>query len=183
LKIHPLAKRYAKALWELADERGQLEAVLQQLKVFEELFQSNHLFRWFLLTPVIEKGEKINVFEKLFVANVLPLCYYFFILLIKKGRQNYLPQLVFEMERLYDLSQNRLRLKIVLPAELDKEEQNQLEQRLKAFLHSDIRLDKTIDESILGGIVVRIDDTVYDMSLRNQLNNLSRLLKSDKRGF
>ncbi|MBD3386921.1 ATP synthase F1 subunit delta [candidate division KSB1 bacterium] len=183
LIIHPLAKRYAKALWELAEERGQIEAVLQQLGVFEALFQSNQLFRWFLLTPAIGKREKIKIFKNLFATSVSSLCCNFLILLIKKGRQNYLPQLVFEIKRLYDVKQNRLRLKIILPVELDKEEQNQLEQRLKVFFHSDIRLDKTIDKSILGGIVIKIDDTVYDLSLRNQLNNLSRLLKPDKRVF
>jgi F-type H+-transporting ATPase subunit delta len=182
LKIHPLAKRYARALWELAEESGQVIAILQEIKAFEALFQRNQLFRWFLLTLGIGKEQKLKVIKKLLASNT-PLFYHYLIVLIKKERQSYLPQLACEMERLYDLKQNRLRIQVTLPVELGQDGQNELEKRLKALYHSEIRLDTTVDESILGGMLVKIGDTLYDSSLRTQLNNLRRLLKSDKRVF
>ncbi len=178
MRAYPLVKRYAKALFELAAEQNQVNDIIEQARVFGKLYRENHDFNFFLISPEIDKALKIQVIEALFFERVSALFYHFLLLLIKKGRQNLTPQLVVELNRLYDLYQNRLRARVTLAKPLDKTERLLLVKKLNDLFDSNIVLEQVVDTSIVGGMVIQIKGKVYDMSLLKQLNTLKRQLKS-----
>lgn len=179
MKPHPLAKRYAKALYELADEQQTVKTVYDEVNSFGSLFEQNNQFRNFLCSPEIETRKKLKIVEQL-LKDSSPLFYNFMVLLVKKGRQTLFSHIVFEMGRIFDQRNNRIRAQlttaIALPAEKSKEIQSMLSKRFG----SQVLLETIVDPDLLGGMVIRAEGRVLDASLRSQVRALTRSMYQSK---
>ena len=178
MRPHPLAKRYAKALFELANERGSLEAILEEVRSFSDIIESNKRLRAYLYSPEIEKKQKLQIVESLFKDKVSGLFYNFLLLLIRKGRQGYYPEIVFEFDTLYDKKNNRIRATIISAVQMDEEQFEEIQRVLKKSLDAEIFLTTEVDKEILGGLIIKVDGKVMNNSLAHQLNILKRDLKT-----
>ena len=86
MRIHPVAKRYARALFELAIEHKNLENIFSQIKSFSDVLKKEKRLRNYFLSPKVEKNQKIESLEIILKDKVDSLVYNFLILLIKKNR-------------------------------------------------------------------------------------------------
>ena len=180
MRPHPLAKRYAKALFELAFEKEQLDQVLGEVRDFADLLKVNRKLHAYLYSPEIEKERKNLFLQELLADKLTPLFYHFLLLLIRKGREKYYPEIVFEFNRLYDRQKNRIRVKLTSVVPLDKSQLAEAEKILAESLRAHIVLENKVDESILGGLIVQINGKVIDGSLMHQLETLRRNLKKQE---
>jgi F-type H+-transporting ATPase subunit delta len=172
-----LAKRYAKALEEAAAEADALEVVGTELERVATLWHQDPAMAAFFGNPGILLRDKAETLKTLAQRMALtPLVARFLDLLLSRQRMQALPA----MARLYrDLMNKRLgrvQAAVRTAVPLSPDLQEGLRRRLAQVLGRTVLLEPHVDPAILGGIVVQVDSTVYDGSLRTQLKQLRERL-------
>lgn len=173
MSITTVANRYARALVDVATERGQVETVLADLTKFAGLLSGHEELRLVFSNPTIPLERKRAVLHSLLERlSFQPTTANFLQLLLTNGRLHQLDPMLQAMRRELDARAGVVAAEIVTARALAAEQQEALERQLAAATGRQVRLHFRIDPSILGGLVARIGSTVYDGSIRNQLTQL-----------
>ncbi len=172
-----VGKRYALALFELAQEQGVVEEVDAQLKIAGECFSSSDVIKFFE-QPEISMKQKIEFIEKVFAGKVHPLIVYLLKLLLRKGRiRNF-----GEVCSYYDLLTDRLRgieeVRVITAVPLEEEDYEMLLSKMKKYTdYPSLRLIRKVEPEILGGIIIELGrEKIIDMSLKSQIYELRNQL-------
>lgn len=181
MRTDPLAKRYARALFELAREAEKTGPVLEELRSFAAFLQKEGRIRAYLVSPEVAKKAKLEMVESLLSTRFSPMVKQFIKLLLEKGRQNYLGQIVEAYGQLYDRSIGRVRARVFSAVPLQETQMEQIRQQVGRYLNSEILLENRVDVAILGGVIIEFSGVVIDGSLRHQLNQLRQELRQNKR--
>ncbi len=179
---HPLARRYAQALFELAREAGKTEPVFEELKAFAAVLQQQSRVSAYLMSPEVEKKAKQGVVEQLLRDQVSPLLFHFILLLLRKGRLGYYGQIVAAYSRLYDQSIGCVRAQVISAVPLQEGQVERVRQQLGEYLKAEVILENKVDAAVLGGVIIKFSGVVIDGSLRHQLNKLREQLRRVKYG-
>lgn len=174
-----LSRRYAKALADVAAERGVLEAVGRELHAIAELLKQTREAATFFANPGIPLAGKRRVLQSLAErAGVQPLSANFLGLILEKGRLLHLEGIVLAYEELTDERLNRAKATVVSAAPLPEPMLEGLKARLRMATGKEVYLEARVDPALLGGVVAQVGSTVYDGSLRTQLRRMrEHLLK------
>ncbi len=175
-----MARRYAKALFELALERQILEQVSDEVKSFGRILETESRVRAYLLSPEIDKRQKREFLQRLFSEKISNLFYHFLLLLVNKGRQRYFAEIVFEFARIYDLKHNRMRATVTSAIALEEREVEEIRGLLSRLMQAEIVINSKVDAGILGGVIIQIGGKVIDGSLIHQLELMRRQMRSAK---
>lgn len=179
MKENVLARRYARALFELAQEKEILDNIHREVGFFDELLKANPRLRFFLNSPEIGVRDKKKVMEKLLLDRVSNVFFNFILVLLDKNRQLIFGNIVKEFQRIFDRYRKKLRASTITAIPLDEPSESRLKQFLSDAFNSDVQIDNRIDPNILGGIIVRVDGRVFDGSLKSQLQRLKRGLAEE----
>lgn len=177
-----LSKRYARALvGAVADPQSpaaaaaggagrELEAAGRDLDAFAQLLRDHRDLRGFFANPGVQGSAKEALLDRLTSGLGLgPIVATFLRLLLKKGRLGGLEVVVRVYHNLMDERLGRVRASATTAVPLDEATRGRLADRLGAVAGRRVILDVKTDAGLLGGMVARIGDTVYDGSLRTQL--------------
>jgi F-type H+-transporting ATPase subunit delta len=175
-----LAKRYAQALADVllepssgVDPRGAVE----QLRSVEDLITGSDELRTVLLNPAVTPSRKRAIVAKLTVPlELTPLVRNFLFVLIDRRRISMLGEIRAAFEGVLDERLGIVRADVTSARELRDFQRGEMTERLVALTGKQVRCDFSVDESLLGGAVVRIGSTIYDGSLRGQLESLKQRL-------
>ncbi len=167
-----VASRYARALYERAREEGVVTRVDEDMDVVWDVLQSAPLLVDVLKNPLIPREKKVAVFERLLAEQVHPLVVGLLRLVVRKRREALFPDIVEAYRRMRDERLGILDVWVTVAHQLDTNEIEQLKKRLESFTGKHVRLHLEEDPRILGGVIVRIQDRVYDRSVRTQLERL-----------
>lgn len=175
-----VARRYAKALFSIGQEKGAdaLDAYGKDLSGLAEILdQAPELLRIFR-NPIISVDEKKQVLEKLF-AKLKPsdVVKNFCLLLADKERLSALPDIIAVYSELLDIEQGVVRGELVTAIKLDSKKQTAVKKELEKKSGKKLVLDFEADKSILGGVVLKVGDMIMDASLRAQLGMLQENIK------
>lgn len=172
-----VAKVYAKALFELGQEKGQLEAIQKDLKSFNELANSHEALKAILsgsgFNPNDRKAVLLDVLKSLEVNKVIASLLE---LLVARGRIAALSQISDELEALVQKSQGIQAGKVRSAVELSAEELAVLSSALAKRVGGKVKLTQTVDPSLLGGMVATVAGKTFDASLRSQLERFKNEL-------
>lgn len=170
-----LASRYAKSLMDLAGETGQLEAVFSDLKYLNAMCKGSREFTNFIKSPVINADKKQKIFQTLFEGKIGSLMAEFCKLLIKKGREIYLPEMAVEGIRQYRQIKNIRQVNITTAAPVSDELQQELITRIKSEIpDKQIDLSMKVDKGLIGGFVLETDNNLFDASILRDLNDIKK---------
>lgn len=172
MKTNPLAKRYARALFQLADEKDQLDSTLQELNDFNSILQEQKLLRALLLTPSIEKSNKEYLLRELLTNKVSPLFLHFVLLLLEKSRFEQFPNIVETFHQLYDQKHYNIHCYVTSAAPLSETDKHRVLKTLGGEMISEIILHYQVDPEILGGFKVEMQENVIDATLKRRMNEL-----------
>ena len=174
-----LSRRYAKALADVAAERGVLEAVGRELHAIAELFKQTREAATFFANPGIPLADKQRVLQSLAErAGVQPLSANFLHLILEKRRLPHLGEIALAYDELTDERLNRAKATVASAAPLPETMLEGLKARLRMATGKEVYLEARVDPAILGGVVAQVGSTVYDGSLRTQLRRMrEHLLK------
>ena len=175
-----IASRYAKSLIELAQEKGKLEEVHNDVLLLNESFHASRELRVFLKSPVIGPEKKLEVFDKLFLGKVNEITGKFIVLMTNKGREAFLSEIAESFITQYNAIKNITPVKITSAVKLDKATIDSLLAGLrKREKIEEIQLTEAIDESLLGGFILNYGDNQIDSSVRSSLQKLHNLVADD----
>lgn len=170
------AKRYSKALMEmLSDRKNDTEFAAKFQEEFEfvvKTVEENLELKNFISNPVISCGDKKDVLGQIFKGNVSAEILNFLFLLSENSRLDILPDILASFREEIDKLQNILRAKVTSAIELDDAQKSALTEKLRSKTGADIEPEYNIDSSILGGIIIKIKDTVIDLSIKKKIENL-----------
>ncbi len=169
-----VARRYARAAFDLAVSSGQEEAWLQDLRVMESTLSQPELAK-LLENPAVTFAEKREVVERA-LAALDPLRRNFAYVLVEHGRASVISEIVAEFQRELNAYQGIAIAEVTTAVPLDEAEARAVARRLEALVGKRIVLEKRVDPSILGGVIARIGDRLVDGSIAGQLEILRREL-------
>lgn len=175
-----VARRYARALFGVARRKSR-EAVIQRdlSAVVETLTQSPRL-KAALESPLLPAERKTEVIRSVFASDLDPMTLAFLNLLVEKRRENILLAVQQEYGQLADVSQGLLRVHALVAAPLSDTERIALESGLQKRTGKRIQMDVQIEPALLGGVVVRMQDTVIDGSVRGALERIREQMLNER---
>ncbi len=167
------ARRYARALFQLAEEEGRVTPVREALSGFDALLAENADLGEVLLQPLHPVAERRSVLEKVTEqAGLDPLLRHFYAFLIDQRRLVDLDAIRAEYERLADEQAGVTKALVRSASPLSDAQVARLRDALAARTGRRIELEVDVDPDLLGGVVATVGDVVYDGSLRTQLSHL-----------
>lgn len=171
------AKRYAKALHELARERGEAEVVGRELEQVEEVFAADRQAPDVLTRPWIKPGDRRGIAAA--IAGKVggrKLVQDFLGLVAERGRGDHLPEIIGAYRSFVDAELGRARACVRTAVALTDEEKRQLSARLERALGKRVILEEQMDGALLGGFIVQVGSLILDGSLEGQLGRLRQRL-------
>jgi F-type H+-transporting ATPase subunit delta len=164
-----LAQRYARALFNAAEEKGQADSIRQQLtEAARQLRDHLKVFQH----PLVPIEEKKQVVRKVLDKAASPLVLHFLDVLIDKKRWSLLPLCVASFDRILDADHGVVRAQVRAARPLSDAQRDKLRAGLENFSGKKVQLELKEDPSLLGGVVVRMGDWVLDASLLRRLAHL-----------
>ena len=167
-----VARRYAQALYEEAVREQRVERVDEDIALVRQGLDASRDLVVFFESPVVPRRKKEAVVEALFAGRVEPMTLHFLRLLIEKKREALFPDVVEAYRALRDEQLGIVEARARVASALSEDEQRVLVEALERLTGAQVRLKVERDAGLLGGLVVRIGDTVYDGSVRHQLASL-----------
>ncbi|WP_138429352.1 ATP synthase F1 subunit delta [Fodinibius saliphilus] len=170
------ARRYATALLELAEERDEVKQILEDIQFVHNTLEGSRELVVFLKSPVIKFDDKIGALEKLFFDDLNEPTKLFMKLLAKKDRINLLDQIVKAFIEKYKEYAGIITVDVFVARELSEDQKSGLHNELEEKTQKTVDMDITVDESLKGGMAIRIDDTVIDGTVKHKLEELEESL-------
>lgn len=169
-------KVYSNAIFQLGMEENLLEDIHNELKIFADIFKSEPEFLKILSSPMISTQEKISMLQKVFQSNCCELVFNFMCLLAEKNRIDLFCEIQQDFATQYNQSKNLLEAEVITCIPLTEELRKQILAKLEKLTNKNVTITETIDTSILGGVVIKYDNTIIDGSVKNKFKELSKQL-------
>lgn len=173
-------RRYAKALYEIASEQGQLSKIEEELQQIEQIFAENPLFLKFLHHPKIDKKVKKEQLTAIFKDFVSPTMLRFLELLIERNREEALEEVFKHYVYFANRERGLADAYVTSIKPLSAEEKQSLEEHFSQLIEKKIRIQNQVDPTILGGMIVKIGDRLYDGSVAGKLHRFKRRVVTSK---
>lgn len=178
MREESVARRYAAAFFESARKSESVQdAQADMMTVAQTLINSPKLVAS-LRQPLVTEASKKNALRQALGNNVRPHTLNFLSLLVDKRRINLLSEITREFTQLVRISNNIALAEAVTAIPLSESETEELRQSLETRTGKKIELKTSVDNSIMGGVLIRIGDTIYDGSVRGKLERLREQLLS-----
>lgn len=166
---NPVSRVYAEALYRVAKAGGIVADIDQELQGLAALMHENVAFEKFLAAPMIDPSRKKKAIEAAMKGNIDDVLIDFICLLIDKGRSEILEGVAVQFRVLADADAGLVRIKVRTALEMSPEQCANLEASLQQVLQRDCSLEMKVDADMIGGMILRIGDKLYDGSVRRQL--------------
>jgi F-type H+-transporting ATPase subunit delta len=177
-----LDRRYALALYKIAEEKGKVEQYLDELRQVVAAIKGNSKFLEIIKHPEVSTSEKKKMFTEIFKDKVNEDILSFLLVLIEKDRINEIDGKLREMENIYLESNNTVKAKVKTVVALNDDERNTLIEKLEKKFNKKVLIEEEIDPSIIGGVYVEVNNEVIDGSIRSKLSEMKKImLKGEQR--
>lgn len=173
-----IAGRYAVALYDLAQEGGLLEAVEGDLDKVAALLEQSDEFAGLVKSPILSRAQQaaalVTVADQ---ADLGALTRKFLGTLAANRRLAFVAQIIAGFRKLLAHQRGEVTAEVTSAQPLSEAQTEALKTRLKSAVGSDVTFDKQVDESLLGGLIVKIGSRMVDSSLKTKLQNLKVSMK------
>jgi F-type H+-transporting ATPase subunit delta len=173
-----IAKRYATAVFEIAQDNNNLDGLETSITDLATALQESADLRNLIYSPLIsraEQGAAINaISKKMKVADVLQKTLG---LMAEKRRLFVLPQLIDALRDLLAEQRNEVTADVISAKALTKAQTDKLAATLKSNVGKTVTINATVDESLIGGLVVKVGSKMIDTSIRSKLASLQNAMK------
>lgn len=175
-----IAKRYADALFEVAKENQMLDQVEQDLALFIEVMNETEGLLSFLRHPQLDGEVKKEVIGSNLGESITWVTQNFIFQLIDAQRVEYVEDMLQYYIKLANEERGIINIDAISANTLSEEDKQNIIDSFKKQLGKEIRLENKVDPSIIGGLIVKVGDRVYDGSLKRQLEDLKKNLVASR---
>jgi len=169
-----IGRNYAEALLTLARKSGEEEQWGALIEAIAVAMRENPMLRTFLESPKLSASRKIDLLNKALAAGAPPVFLRFLETVILKRRQMLIPEIASEYRMLIDASEDRVHVNVTVAREPEKPEKDALAKQLSRLFGKRVVPHISLDPAILGGVIVKVGDTVMDGSVRRRLATLKQ---------
>ena len=168
-----LAGRYAKSLIDLAKEQNQLDTIYADIVSLQTICKESKDFSNLLRSPVIKADKKLAILEQVIFGSFQKLTTAFIRLLVQKGREAVLPEIVVAFIEQYNHINDIHRVKLITASPVSDEVKSLFAQKVKeATSVKKVELESEVNESLIGGFQLEFDGKLVDASLARDLRNI-----------
>jgi F-type H+-transporting ATPase subunit delta len=174
-----IARRYARALLDVAAEANRTDAVSDQLSAFVKALEHNRELADVFLNPAYSRTQRSQVVEALIkmMGGVEPALANTLRLLLDRNRLTFLPDIARVFRDMADARAGRVRGHVTSASQLPADALEQLRKNLQQITQRDVILEPRVDPTLLGGVSAQVGSVLFDGSVRTQLEQLRRELK------
>ena len=176
--ISEVSKRYSRALFELAQESGQSDQILAELRALGEAVGTSH-FGQFLSSPSIALEDKVAAVKATLSGKVTEITLNTVLLILENGRAELLHEILTGYEEFSDAAHGVTRGTVRSADALSSERQKALEQAIFAATKRKVIFTYSNDSSLVGGMVAQVGGWTFDDSLKSHLNRMGEELKQN----
>lgn len=170
-----LAGRYAKSLIDLAREKDQLEAVYKDMLLLQDICKSSRPFVNLLKSPVIKADKKAQIVNEITIGRVSALTASFNNLMISKGREETLPEIVEAFINMYNNIQGIHKVKLTTAQPVSEELKQSIVNKFAATTSMQkIELEAVVKEELIGGFVLEFNNNLIDASVLRDLRDIKK---------
>jgi F-type H+-transporting ATPase subunit delta len=176
MSITRIASRYAKSLLDLAVENKNLERVLEDVQLFKQSLENRDLFL-VVKSPIIKAEKKLVIFNEIFKGKVDDLTLSFIQLVTSKGRESILPEITDQFIEQYRELNNITLASFTTSREVPDTIIDSLVKELKSSTwvrKGEVEVQEKVDQDIIGGFIIEIDNKQYDASVKAKLAELKK---------
>ena len=170
--IDVIANRYAEALFQLSEEENITKEIYNELHDVVEVIKNNKELDNVLKSPLVAKNEKTQLIEALFNNKINNDLKNFLKILVEKGRISSLKSIELTFKELLNDKHNIIEGTVISAIALTEKQVKELEEKLSKKYNTNVTLENEVDQSILGGVLVRLGNTQIDGSVKTRLNNI-----------
>ena len=174
MKNTKIALRYAKALFELAEENNLLASSFNDMQLVYDVCKTSSDFKKMLTSPIVKYDKKKAIFNQIFEAQINKISLAFILIIAQKRREVYLQDIAENFISLYKDFKNIQVVTINTAKKLEPNYKTNLIEKLTKFTNKEIELIENIDSSIIGGFIINIGDRKYDTSIKNRVLGLKK---------
>jgi F-type H+-transporting ATPase subunit delta len=167
--------RYARSIVLLAIERDQLEALREDMRIIADACDESRDLRVLLKSPVVKPDKKSKILKAIFGGKVGEITLRFVDILVRKGREHYLPEVAKAVYRLYKEEKDIMTFHVSSAVKLDDAARAEI-MAMASELHGgkDVELLEKVDPELIGGVILRHGDEQWDGSVVRRLHDLKR---------
>ena len=179
MSAYRIGQRYAKSLLDFAGERDKTEKVTDDIRMLEAVINESRELRVLLHSPIVKVDQKRKVLETIFNGRVEKETLAFIMMLVSKRRESYLDEITKAFIQLHNERTNITPATLVTAAAANAALKAEVISLLKQkFGKGEVDLATGVDDSLIGGFILRFDDKLYDSSVRSQLIAIKKELQS-----
>jgi F-type H+-transporting ATPase subunit delta len=171
--MEEIAAVYGRSLFEVAHEQNKLDVVRDQLGAFADALDASRELQMFFFSPYFSTVEKSDGLDRA-VTDADPIVVNFLKLLIENHRTPAVFRVRREFDRLWREENKRLPVQVTSAVELDQATVSQIGDRIAQQTGQTIDLSASVEPDIIGGIIVRVGNSILDASIRNRLEQLRK---------
>ena len=169
-----IAKRYASAIYDIAESSDKIGEIREALNILAENYNEDEEFKVFLLDPSIKYDEKVKYLHKSFdfiSEDAFKIINY----LVKKGRVSLADKIKDSYLKIYYEKNNKLPVNATFVKELSENQREALIKKLEGKYNKKIVLNLSVDENLIGGGIIKVGNQVIDGSIKNQIENMKKI--------
>ena len=167
-----LGSVYAKALLGVGEKSGNTDQLLEELSVLAEAVSNQPSLNSTLQSPQVGTEEKLKLVGKIFEKKVSAPLMNFLKVLVGKDRFDCVAAISAAAKQLNDEKSGEIQATVTTAEKIDAKSRDEIAKQLSKKLGKKVKLDSVVDASVVGGVVVRVGDTVYDNSVVGQLQQV-----------
>ena len=175
-----VAATYARSLLELALQQGVVDAVREELTQVAQAVQADQALKLFMADPSISRDERARLIESTLKPQINPLLANFLQVVNLNGRMAMLDQIASAFESAVDEHNGRVDVEVTVATALDDAQLDQVRQRVSQALQKQAVVKQRVDDAIIGGLVLKVQDKLIDASVRSQLESMKQQFISAK---
>ena len=169
-----VASRYAKSLTTLAQEKGILDEIHQDMLSFLNICKENREFVLMLKNPIISNDKKSGILKTLFEGKVHQMTMSFFGIITQKNREMLLPLIAEEFHQQYNAIRGIRMAEVTTVFPLDESLRNEFKNLIASYTGATkVELEEIVDEDLIGGYLLKLEGKQVDESLKGKLKELS----------
>ena len=173
-----LARRYATAVFQLAQEAGSIDTVQRDLHGLVSVLDADPNVRKFFRSPVVDRKDKEKIVADAF-SKLDAIALHTALLLIRKRRENMVEEIVAQFDVLERAARGARPLRIASARELSKGELDAIVARLAAAYKTTFDVDQSVDPTLIGGVRITLGDRQADGTVAGRLDDIARLLSTN----
>lgn len=174
--INVIAGRYAEALFQVGEETNSTTKLYEELNAVVDILKSNKDFYGVLKSPLVGKGDKKELLEKVFEGRISSSLNNFLKIMADKDRVSAIEAIQKSFKELLNEKNNIIEGIAITAVPMSQEEIKQLEAKLSSKYNKNVTLENNVDESIIGGVLVRLGNEEIDGTVKARLANMKNQL-------